>query len=132
MKKRVRLLVVDDHNEFYDLIREYAEICEHQFDLVCEFADSSEKVSALMKAWLPSVMLVDAHTSEADCFALLEACKRESVPVIVTSDHQNEEIEGSILSRGANGYVTKTDSPEEIESLLHRLQSVSTEFASRH
>lgn len=131
-KKHVRLLVVDDQRSFFEAIAEQAELCRHQLDIVCRYANSMEDVEDVLDEWQPSVTLVNAHNMEVDCFEVLSRCKEGEVPVIVTSDHCSQEIEDASRSLGATGYVTKSEAPEDVEGLLHQIEAAAGHDTAIH
>lgn len=131
-KKKIRLLVIDDHAAYCSILKEHAELCNYQYDISCEFAESGEEAHDLMKRWSPSVVLVDAHMPTVDCLELLSRWKDTASPIIVTSNERSGEIESSVLSRGAAAYVTKDDSPEEVDRLIERIASLAPMIRDLH
>lgn len=131
-KKKVRLLVVDDQPEYFEFIQEFSEICSHVYDIVCTYADTGEKAFELIRTWEPSIVLVDVHTANLDCFEFLDRCKRGAQPVIAVSNEQSKEIERSVLAKGATAYLPKTENPDEMESLLQEIISFSDELPEAH
>lgn len=131
-RKTVKLLVVDEQPDYCDLIREHAEICSHQIDIICESATSGREAIEKIAAWKPSVILLDAHLQDVNSFEVLESCREGRATVVVASDHCSQAIMNSAREHGASGYVTKSDNPEEIEALLVELATVSAPVAFDH
>lgn len=131
-RKKVRLLVIDDHEEYFELIKEYADMCSHQFDIICTYSESGERGLELIRSWSPSIVIMDAHLPDVHAYSLLEVCNDEACPVIVTSDQRSNEIEQSMLAQGACAYLPKTDNPDEMESLLYQIHEHSLTIDYKH
>ncbi len=131
-KKTVKLLVVDEQPGYCELIREHAEICSHQIDIICEYVTSGREAIEKIAEWKPSVILLDAHLQDINSFEVLESCREGRATVVVASDHCSRAIMDSARERGASGYVTKSENPEEIEALLVELATVSAPVELDH
>jgi len=125
LKNLVRLLVVDEEPNYFAQLREYAELCRHEFQIECKFADSKERLEEVIKQWSPSVVILDLYAIGIPCFEVLEGCRGRSIPVIATCPAYSHEIEHSALSHGAVAYRPKSDDPEELEQTLHLVANVS-------
>lgn len=130
--KRVKLLVIDEQVTYCDLIKEHVDICSHQFDIVCECVNSGTEALEKIAEWEPSVILLDAHLQDVNSFAVLDACRYGRATVVVSSDTCSSSIENSARAHGASGYVTKSESPEQIEALLYELATVSSPMMMKH
>lgn len=123
--KQVKVLVVDDQPEYFSQLSESAELCSHQVNVECRYADSPEQIAELMQAWHPSVVILDAHSTSVACFDFLANCRQHAIPVVVTSTNHSPEIEKSAAAYGAIGYIAKSDDPELVEQFVHSLASIS-------
>ncbi len=131
-RKKIRLLVVDDHDEFCNSLKECVELCRHQFEIECEFVDSASRAAQLLHEWAPSVVLVDTHLSSAEGLRVIEGCRELSIPVVATSTSTDPLMEESVMSHGAIGHVIKSEDPEEIEHLLTVLADVAEDTLVVH
>lgn len=131
-RKTIKLLVVDEQAGYCDLIREHAEICSHQVEILCECVNSGREALERIANWRPSVILLDAHLHDMNCFDVLESCREGRATVVVSSDHCSKEIMDSARDHGASGYITKSESPDQIEALLFELASVSAPVEVEH
>jgi DNA-binding NarL/FixJ family response regulator len=131
-RKTIKLLVVDEQDGYCDLIREHAEICSHHVDILCECVNTGKEAIEKIASWKPSVILLDAHLRDVNSFEVLESCREGRATVVVSSDFCSREIMDSARDHGASGYVTKSESPEEIEALLFELASVSAPIELDH
>lgn len=130
--KRVRLLVIDEHDGYFGLLSQYAEIhaADCEFDL--RFAGCRDDALKEIYGWNPSVILLDAHLPDMNGFDFLSECKDGHAPVIVTSDHRSKGIEDAARTKGAMGYLAKSDNPDEMEQLILKLASVSSSSETKH
>lgn len=132
MRPSVRLLIMDEHREFYDAVRDYADVVDHEYDVKCEFASSETQLEKLMRDFVPSVIIVDMHVPELDVVRILNQSKSGLTPVLATSDSHSEHLESSARSLGAMQYVDKGTGPDELEQLFTQLANYSTKFDCSH
>ena len=131
-KRELRVLILDENETYLSAIRACATMNPPEFGLTFQFAASEDSARRIINEWDPSCVLLDAHIPEFDACGALERYMAEVVPVIITSDSASRDIEASALSRGAVKYITKSENPDEIESLLCSIGEVSIEFDSKH
>ena len=117
----MKLLVIDDCLEFRELVEEYSELCRHQFGLRCRSSDPGEIALEKIAAWLPELILVDAHAVQGGA-AEIEALRSASnAQIVVTSEHLSPEIGAAAARWGAAGYIKKSRDPDEMELFLKRI-----------
>ena len=131
-RRRLTLLVIDEHREYFERIRDCAELCRHQCVVDCHFSSSAVGAEALISRLHPEVVLVDAHLPDTNSLALVQACSHENVPVVVASESVSSDIGDSARKFGAHGYVSKSDDPEEIEALLTQLVEMAPVLPLEH
>ena len=132
MRKKVRLLVVDEQARFCELVQEIADLASHMYDISCEFTDSGSRARELVRDWDPSVILVDAHLSDINSCEFVNDCRDVRAPVVVTSEERSSSIEESAREWGASGYFTKSESVEDVEKLVLELASLASGEAHFH
>lgn len=125
MRKQVRLLVVDDHVEFCDLVKEIVDLSTHVFEITCEFATDKASARNLMKSFEPSVVLLDAHLEGGNSLQCLEDWKHLPAQVVVTSVSNSPAIEKAARTGGASGYCPKSNKIEDVERLVHELAEMA-------
>jgi two-component system KDP operon response regulator KdpE len=110
-----RVLVVEDDANIVDLIR--ANLAVRGFDTVV--SRDGRRALHLLETEAPDIVLLDLMLPEADGFELCRAIReRSSVGVIVVSARGGERDKVSALNSGADDYMTK---PFSIEELLARI-----------
>ena len=112
-----RALVVEDDPNIVDLIR--SNLAVRGFDTVV----SSDGLRALrlLETESPDIVLLDLMLPEADGFELCRQIReRSSVAIIVVSARGGERDKVSALNVGADDYMTK---PFSIEELLARINA---------
>jgi DNA-binding NarL/FixJ family response regulator len=103
----VRVLIVDDHAGFRAMARRMLEAEGHT--IVGEAADGAAAITETRRC-SPEVVLLDLHlpdTSGLDVAEQLTA-GADSPIVILTSTHDEEELEELARQRGARAFVPKT------------------------
>ncbi len=112
--KKTRVLVVDDH----PLVR-YAltQLLNKTDDLVCcGEADGVASARAAMTQLTPDFVLLDLSLGDGDGFALISEWKAAlpAMKVVVISRHDEVVYAERSLRVGADGFVTKEESPDEV------------------
>ncbi|HWG74519.1 MAG TPA: response regulator transcription factor [Acidimicrobiales bacterium] len=112
-----RVLVVEDDPNIVDLIR--ANLAVRGFDTVVS-SDGSRALQ-LLETEDPDIVLLDLMLPEADGFELCRHIReRSAVGVIVVSARGGERDKVTALNAGADDYMTK---PFSIEELLARISA---------
>jgi DNA-binding NarL/FixJ family response regulator len=116
-----RVLVVDSH----PIVREgLRRIIEREDDLlVCAEADSVGSARAAIKETSPHILIADVSLNLSDGIKLVRDVRAHDplLPILVLSVHDEAIYAERMLSVGANGYMTKQASGEQI---LHALRRV--------
>lgn len=112
--KKTRVLVVDDH----PLVR-YAltQLLNKTDDLACcGEADGMATARAAVKALGPDFVLLDLSLGDGDGFELITEWKRAlpAMKVVVISRHDEVVYAERSLRAGADGFVTKEETPDEV------------------
>jgi two-component system, OmpR family, KDP operon response regulator KdpE len=114
---RTRALLVEDDPNIVDLIR--ANLAVRGFETIVS-TDGVDAL-ALLDTEEPDIVLVDLMLPEADGFDLCRRIReRSSVAVIVVSARQGERDKITALNVGADDYMTK---PFSVEELLARISA---------
>jgi len=118
------LLIVDDSNAIRKILQRVIHTAEIPLRNVYEAADGLEAL-AVLKANNVSLVVSDINMPNMDGLQLLtqiranEAWKNVPVIMITTEGSQAKVIEAAQL--GANGYVRKPFTPEQIKNALSAL-----------
>ncbi|MCA9626333.1 MAG: response regulator [Myxococcales bacterium] len=118
VRRSLRVLVVDDDDVDRLSIRRALTRGERDYDLV--EAENAEQ--ALERAADPTIdcILLDNRLPDGDALEVLGRLKRAGVdrPIVVLTGQGHEELAVELLKAGAADYLTKTASPDRIESAL--------------
>lgn len=114
------VLVVDDHEDTRALLRY---VLERQRYVVSEASDGAEAVE-LAEVILPDLIIMDTSLKNMDG---LEATRRirtltnnNDVPIVFLSGHAQPQAREVALASGANEYLVKPISIEELEIVVDR------------
>lgn len=121
----VRILVVDDNLATRAIVRE-----TFRGETVLEAQNGKEAVQILESDPSVSLVLLDLEMPEMDGFALLEYLRRSpalhDVPVVVMSQHDEEENELRALQLGATDFIEKPLRPQivqqRVRNVLHKCE----------
>ncbi|MDG4763785.1 response regulator transcription factor [Solwaraspora sp. WMMD406] len=130
--RRLRVFLVDDHAMFRAGVR--AELGAH-VDVIGEASTVTEAISKIV-ATSPDVVLLDVHMPDGGGRAVLDAVLRGSgdrpaVRFLALSVSDAAEDVIGLIRAGARGYVTKTISPEDLASAIHRVADGDAVFSPR-
>src|SRR5271169_6470067 len=117
MNEHRRILVVDDESQITRVLR--TSLSSQGYDI--RVANDGETALEIMKDWTPDLVITDLSMPNMDG---LELCRRlrlsMQIPIIVLSVRGEERTKVQALDAGADDYVTK---PFSIEELLARVRA---------
>ena len=130
MKKRIKLLLVDDH----PVVRKGIISClaphEH-LQIVGEAADGRE---ALRKAreLTPDIILMDIDMPHMNGLAVTDLLRKElpKIKVLILSMHSNTDFVLRIIQSGARGYILKAATTEELVKAIDTINAGEAFFSS--
>lgn len=120
---RPLILVVDDDRISLRLISSYIQ----NLDVNVRETGSAAEALEIMKQATPHVIITDLIMSEMDGFEFIEEVKKDSkakeVPIIVVTSDTDMKTRDKVFQMGANDYVTKPISLEELNPRIRRFLS---------
>ena len=114
MKKRIKLLLVDDHPVVRKGIS--ASLARHEhLSIVGEAANGQEAVRKTREL-SPDIVLMDIDMPEMDGLAVTELLRKElpKVKVLILSMHSNTDYVMRIIHSGASGYILKEAATDDL------------------
>lgn len=130
-KKKIRLLLVDDH----PLVREGLRSCliqEKNFEIAGEAADGEEAIRQT-KSLLPDIVLLDLSMpgmNGLEAARILTKTAPKSKILILTM-HDNKEYVRRMVATGVQGYVLKDSSPAELVAAITAVHRGETYFSKQ-
>lgn len=130
MTKKIRVLLVDDHMLVLDGLQARLEL-EDNIDII---ATASNGLEALEKSAVtqPDLVLMDVSMPVLNGLEATKRFKSEQphVKVLMLSMHNDKEYILSLIQSGANGYVLKDVSSEELVQAISTVHQGGTYFSS--
>ncbi len=112
-----RILVVDDEPQITRVLR--TTLSTQRYDV--RVANDGETALEIMKDWSPDLVITDVSMPNMDGLALCRELRmRSDVPIIVLSVKEDERTKVKALDLGADDYVTK---PFSLNELLARVRA---------
>jgi DNA-binding NarL/FixJ family response regulator len=110
----IKIALVDDHKIFRDGIK-IALKARPNIEVVWE-ADNGKQVAEMMLQQQPDVILLDLNMPETNGEEVLKNIKAQdaNIRIIILSTDEDENTVSKIMEAGANAYLGKTTSPDEI------------------
>lgn len=107
-RKRIRILVVDDHALVREGLREIL-VTEKYFQVVGEAADSESTLESVV-ALLPDIVLLDVEIPGSDVTTTVQRIKTASpeTGIIILSMHEEPQLVQSLIALGIRGYLHKS------------------------
>lgn len=122
-KKRIRVLIADDHPIVRDGLKRLLEL-EDDIDVVGEASDGRE-VLELVAQLEPDIVLLDLRMPNVDGLSALQSLQsslgRSKVIVLTASEDKNEFVQAMKL--GCSGIVLKQTSPDLIVKSIRKVQA---------
>jgi DNA-binding NarL/FixJ family response regulator len=114
----MKVLIVDDHTLVRHGIALSVKECFPEADV--REAGSADEAIELMKAEVAEVALVDVRMPDPDGLELLRELKSNwpQVPVIMLSTFDHASYVKQALADGADGYMLKDSSPEDLDQAI--------------
>ncbi|UTW00112.1 response regulator transcription factor [Marinomonas rhizomae] len=130
MTKKIRVLLVDDHMLVLDGLQARLEL-EGNIDII---ATASNGLEALEKAkeTQPDLILMDVSMPVLNGLEATKRFKAEqpNIKILMLSMHNDKEYILSLIQSGANGYVLKDVSSEELVQAINTVCQGGTYFSS--
>ncbi len=128
MAENINVLVADDHK----LVREG--ICKllnifSGVEVVGQAEDGLEAVS-LVRDYFPDLVLLDLNMPRMNGIDAIHKIKEISpqIKVIILTIHDDEEYVYKVTSAGAEGFIQKDITSEELEEAIHEVMNGGTVF----
>jgi DNA-binding NarL/FixJ family response regulator len=119
--KKVSVLLADDHSIVRAGIRK---ILEHAGDIeVIAEADNGAEAKTLIQRVHPDVAVLDVQMPEASGIEVTRWVRNHvnDVGVLILTAYNDDPYVMAVLQAGANGYVLKTSSPEDLIRAVHEV-----------
>jgi len=119
--KRKRIILFDDHFFFRESVRIMLED-RNDVELVSTFEDANNLVNDIISSQ-PDLVLMDIDMPGADGLEALKILKShfEHLPVIMLTQHAEDEKIIRAICNGSSGYLLKTTSGEKIIESIHEV-----------
>lgn len=119
--KRSRVLLVDDHPLVRRALRQ---ALEREGDLqVCGEAEDRGEAMAVLEASSPDMAIVDLTLKTSDGLELVKDIRQKHphVLTLVLSMHNESPHAVRAIRAGANGYISKQETPSEVMSAVRKV-----------
>lgn len=121
---RRRILIVDDEQDFSEMVREYLEI-KGEFEV--EVADSGFLAGWTVARFKPHLILLDLPMPDMDGFEMHRTLRNDPetrhVPVVACTAFRDAEVDRRIREARFDGFVEKPVQLEGLMELVRRLLS---------
>jgi CheY-like chemotaxis protein len=111
--------IVDDDEEMMGAVQLMLEVMQHE---ARGFVGARPAAQALLAGQQPDLMLLDINMPEVSGLDLLEFIRRRSewqqLPIVMLSTEAADVTVDQALALGADGYITKPVTIEELERAL--------------
>ena len=122
-KKKMRILVVDDH----PIVRQgLVELINHEKDLeVCGGVGEAQEALKSIDKLKPDMVTVDITLTDKSGLELIKDIKANyaSLPVLALSMHDESLYAERVLRAGAKGYIMKHEATEKVVEAIRRVLS---------
>lgn len=121
MSKKISVFLVDDHKLVRAGIRSIImDNCD--MEVVGEASNADEAVREI-KRFKPDIVVMDITMPDTDGLELIPKVKAimDNIKIIVLSMHEIEYFVVQALEQGADGYVTKSSTPGDLEKAIRKV-----------
>ncbi len=126
----IRLMLADDHRMLREGLRR--SMSERGFEIVGEARDGAEAVD-LAAAVRPDVILMDVSMPELGGVEATRQIKarQPEVRIVMLTMHADQDVLADAIRAGANGYLVKDCSTDEIASAIETVAAGETALSPR-
>jgi len=126
----IRLLLADDHKMLREGLRR--SMVERGFDVIGEARDGAEAVE-LAASLRPDVILMDVSMPEIDGVEATRQIRERQADVFIVmlTMHADQDVLADAIRAGANGYLVKDCSTDEIASAIETVAGGETALSPR-
>ncbi len=128
----IKVLVVDQDQEFFQRIKEEIELNSHIFKIAVRHIDQISAAAESLSSWNPNLVVLDLANSPLQAAGLVQGCHQMDVPVVIAGDILNQEVEDAAKKIGASAYVVKSADPEDMEKVLELFSETANESYAIH
>ncbi len=129
MKRRIKLLLVDDH----PVVRKGISSCLARHEQLQVVGEASDGQEAMLKAreLMPDIVLMDIDMPRMNGLAVAEWLHKEipKIKVLILSMHSNTEYVMRIIQSGASGYILKEAPTEELVRAIETVNNGEAFFS---
>jgi two-component system, NarL family, response regulator DegU len=128
--RSIRVLLADDHRMLRESLGR--SLTEAGFDIIGEASDGAEAVE-LAGSLRPDIVLMDVSMPELDGVAATRELKARhpEIRVVMLTMHADADVLADAIRAGANGYLVKDCSTDEIVDALEAVSSGETALSPR-
>lgn len=132
LKFTTKIMVIDDH----PIVRYgIGKLIGQETDMeVCGEHDGTEDILAIVKESKPDLIILDISLGNADGITITRSLRQTGniTPVIILSMHENRVYVARAIRAGANGYVIKTQSSEQLIRAIREVRQGRLFIGSEH
>jgi len=118
------VLIVDDSSSMRTILKKIIRASGFDIGECHEAGDGKEALSVLADEWV-DLVLSDINMPRMNGLELVSEMKKDelmrAVPVVMVTTEGNEKTMQKALSLGANGYIRKPFTPEDIRRVLNNI-----------
>jgi len=129
MSTKITVLIADDHTILRRGLASLLSLSEN-IEVVGEAGDGRTAVAMALELE-PDVVLMDLSMPVLNGLEATGQLKRDApgIKVLILSAHDNDEYVAQVVRSGANGYVLKNTSPDELNQAIRAVHSGQAFFS---
>lgn len=128
----IRVLIVDQDPYFFKQMQEQIELNSHMFKIAFKHIEKISEAAESMSAWNPNLVVLDFANSPLLAAHLMQGCHQMDVPVVITGEVLNNEVESAARKIGATAYVVKSEDSDDMDKILELFSETAKESCTFH
>ena len=128
--KKIKILLVDDHVIVRQGIRSYINLEPERYEVVGEANDGVDALNELTSK-IPDIILMDINMPQKDGIKTTKEVKKKypDIKILALSMLSESQHIKAMIRSGADGYLLKNVSPEELFKAIDQIIAGKTYFS---
>lgn len=125
MNNCINLVVVDNQDNYANLIKDYIDICNYKGKIEVSYQDNVKNALKEVAKDPSSIVILDAYIDDANSIDILNSLNNQNITTFLVSDNPSSEIKNAAINHGASEFLIKRYDVEDLDPLFEMILKYS-------